>query len=54
MISDMMGNVRVQLENVKSVSQLDVNLERGHYVAVLTFRNENGEMESVTNQISIR
>lgn len=54
LISDMMGNVRVQLQNVKSVSDLNVNLERGHYVAVLVYRNENGEMESVTNQISIR
>ena len=54
LISDMMGNVRVQLQNVKSVNDLNVNLERGHYVAVLVYRNENGEMESVTNQISIR
>lgn len=54
MISDMMGNVRVNLQNVKSVNQLDVNLERGHYVAVLVYKNENGEMETVTNQISIR
>lgn len=54
LISDMMGNVRVQLQNVKSVNNLNVNLERGHYVAVLVYRNENGEMESVTNQISIR
>lgn len=54
LISDMMGNVRVNLQNVKSVNDLNVNLERGHYVAVLVYRNENGEMESVTNQISIR
>lgn len=54
MISDMMGNVRVQLQNVKSVNDINVNLEVGHYVAVLTYKNENGETETVTNQISIR
>ncbi len=54
LISDMMGNVRLRLENVKTVNQLDVNLETGHYVAVLTYKNEAGEIETVTNQISIR
>lgn len=54
LISDMMGNVRLRLQNVSSVNEINVNLEMGHYVAILTYRNENGEMESVTNQISIR
>lgn len=53
-ISDMMGNIRLQMSNVKSVNDVLVNLESGHYVAILSYRNEIGEFERVTNKISIR
>ena len=53
-IADMMGNVRAQYNNVTNVNTINTNLERGHYVAYLSYRNENGEIETTVNQISIR
>lgn len=53
-IVDMMGNIRAQYNNVSNVNTINVNLERGHYAAYLSYKNENGETETTVNQISIR